>query len=117
MSEQLVSDELWRMVKPLLPAETSKARGGRPRIPDRTVLSGIVFVLRSGIPWRMLPKEMGFGSGVTKSWPGRRHSGRRHERVTDALFHSSLLGIRSTNVEPRPSSLSTAISPPWASAT
>ena len=55
MSEQLVSDELWRMVKPLLPAETSKARGGRPRIPDRTVLSGIVFVLRSGIPWRMLP--------------------------------------------------------------
>jgi transposase len=55
MSEQLVSDELWQMVKPLLPAETSKARGGRPRIPDRTVLSGIVFVLRSGIPWRMLP--------------------------------------------------------------
>lgn len=65
MSEQLVSDELWQMVKPLLPAETSKARGGRPRIPDWTVLSGIVFVLRSGIPWRMLPKEMGFGSGVT----------------------------------------------------
>lgn len=65
MSEQLVSDELWRIVEPLLPAEPSKARGGRPRIPDRAVLSGIVFVLRSGIPWRMLPKEMGFGSGVT----------------------------------------------------
>ena len=37
MSEQLVSDELWRMVKPLLPAEMSKARGGRPRIPDRAL--------------------------------------------------------------------------------
>lgn len=60
-----MSDELWRIVEPLLPAGPSKVRGGRPRIPDRAVLSGIVFVLRSGMPWRMLPKEMGFGSGVT----------------------------------------------------
>ena len=43
MSEQLVSDELWRIVEPLLPAEPSKARGGRPRVPDRAVLSGIAF--------------------------------------------------------------------------
>ncbi len=50
MSEHLVSDELWRMVEPLLPAEPYKARGSRPQIPDRAVLSGIVFVLRSGIP-------------------------------------------------------------------
>jgi transposase len=65
MSKELVSDELWQIIKPLLPTEPSKAKGGRPRIPDRAVLSGIVFVLRSGIPWRMLPKEMGLGSGVT----------------------------------------------------
>src|SRR5215210_6746439 len=65
MNEQLVSDELWRIVEPLLPAKPSRSRGGRPRVPDRAVLSGIVFVLRSGIPWRMLPKEMGFGSGIT----------------------------------------------------
>ena len=65
MSEQLVSDELWQIVERLLPIEPPKARGGRPRIPDRAVLSGIVFVLKSGIPWRMLPKEMGFGSGIT----------------------------------------------------
>ncbi len=65
MSRELVSDELWRIVEPLLPIEPFKARSGRPRIPDRAVLSGIVFVLKSGIPWRMLPKEIGFGSGVT----------------------------------------------------
>jgi transposase len=65
LSKKLVSDELWRIIKPLLPAEPPKVKGGRPRIPDRAVLSGIVFVLRSGIPWRMLPKAMGFGSGVT----------------------------------------------------
>jgi transposase len=65
MSKELVSDEQWWIVEPLLPIEPSKARGGRPRIPARAVLSGIVFVLKSGIPWRMLPKELGFGSGVT----------------------------------------------------
>ena len=38
---------------------------GRPRIPDRAALTGILFVLRSGLPWQMLPKEMGCGSGST----------------------------------------------------
>jgi transposase len=38
---------------------------GRPRVPDRAVLTGILFVLRSGLPWQMLPKEMGCGSGST----------------------------------------------------
>ena len=90
MSEQLVSDELWRIVEPLLPTEPSKARGGRPRIPDRAVLSGIVFVLRSGIPWRMLPKEMGFGSGVTcwrrlRDWQKAGVWRRLHRALLDRL--------------------------------
>ena len=38
---------------------------GRPRVPDRAALTGILFVLRSGLPWQMLPKEMGCGSGST----------------------------------------------------
>ena len=42
-----------------------KAEGGRPRVPDRAALTDIVFVLKSGIPWEMLPKEMGCGSGST----------------------------------------------------
>ena len=65
MSKQLVSDELWEMIEPLLPKEPLKPNGGRPRVPDRAVLSGIIFVLRSGIPWEMLPLEMGCGSGIT----------------------------------------------------
>ncbi len=61
----LVSDELWAIVAPLLPPEHSKPKGGRPRIPNRAALTGIVFVLKSGIPWEMLPQEMGCGSGMT----------------------------------------------------
>ena len=34
-------------------------------MPDRAALTGILFVLKSGIPWEMLPPEMGCGSGMT----------------------------------------------------
>jgi transposase len=60
----LVPDELWVAVEPLLPREPPKTNGGRPRVPNRYAFEGIVYVLRSGIPWRMLPKEFGC-SGVT----------------------------------------------------
>ena len=46
MDKDLVSDELWRIVEPLLLTKPSKAGGGRPRIPNRAVLSGIAFVLK-----------------------------------------------------------------------
>jgi transposase len=65
MSEPLVSDALWVVIEPLLPPEPPKLKGGRPRVPDRAALTGILFVLGSGIPWEMLPQEMGCGSGMT----------------------------------------------------
>ena len=65
MATPLVPDELWAVVEPLLPPEQPKPKGGRPRIPDRACLAGIIFVLRSGIPWPMLPRELGCGSGMT----------------------------------------------------
>jgi transposase len=65
MAKELVSDELWEIIEPLLAPEAPKPQGGRPRVEDRAALSGIIFVLKSGIPWEMLPQEMGCGSGVT----------------------------------------------------
>ena len=65
MGKQLVSDELWEVIEPLLPEEPPKPKGGRPRVSDRAALAGIIFVLKSGIPWEMLPQEMGCGSGST----------------------------------------------------
>lgn len=65
MAKELVTDELWEVIEPLLPEEPPKLKGGRPRIDDRAALTGIVFVLKSGIPWEILPQEMGCGSGMT----------------------------------------------------
>ena len=65
MSEPLVSDALWAAIEPLFPPPKPHPRGGRPLLSDRACLSGILFVLRSGIAWRMLPRELGFGSGVS----------------------------------------------------
>src|SRR5436853_7248832 len=65
MAKPILSDDLWTIVEPLLPKEPPKPKGGRPRIPNRAALTGILFVLRSGIPWEMLPQEMGCGSGMT----------------------------------------------------
>jgi len=62
----VVSDELWELVEPLLPNRERRFRyPGRKRLPDRECLSGILFVLSTGIPWHDLPPELGFGSGVT----------------------------------------------------
>ena len=67
MSQRLIDDALWRRIEPLLPKPPRRRwkSMGRPRVPDRAALSGILFVLRSGISWQMLPKEMGCGSGST----------------------------------------------------
>jgi transposase len=62
----LVSDELWAVVEPLLPKRrVNRKKGGRPRVPDRAVLAGILFILQTGTPWEWLPQELGAGSGVT----------------------------------------------------
>lgn len=61
----LLPDALWDLVEPLLPSPTHSSKGGRPRLPNRACLAGILFVLRSGIPWEMLPRELGWGSGMT----------------------------------------------------
>ena len=87
MAKELVTDELWEVIEPLLPEEPPKPNGGRPRIDDRAVLTGILFVLKSGIPWEMLPLEMGCGSGMTC----RRRLKEWHEAGVWEELHRTLL--------------------------
>jgi transposase len=70
MTRPLVTDDLWQTIEPLLPPPRAgrrdrHKRGGRPAIDDRRVLAGIVFVLKTGIPWEYLPQEMNCGCGMT----------------------------------------------------
>lgn len=57
-----VPEALWRTIAPLLPPERPKPKGGRPRVPDRVVLAGILYQLRTGCQWKALPSEFGSGS-------------------------------------------------------
>src|ERR671921_58484 len=97
MSKELVSDELWEIIEPLLPPEAPKPRGGRPRVPDRAALAGIIFVLKSGIPWEVLPKEMGCGSGSTcwrrlRDWQEAGVWERLHRALLDRLGRTRSTG-------------------------
>lgn len=65
MAKPLLTDGLWERIEPLLPRAKPKPKGGRPPIPDRAALTGILFVLRTGCPWEYLPQEMGCGCGMT----------------------------------------------------
>jgi transposase len=66
MARPLLSDGLWELIEPLIPKVPRRHRlPGRKRLDERKVLTGILFVLRTGIAWEYLPQEMGCGSGVT----------------------------------------------------
>lgn len=67
MSMAILDDKLWQVVEPLLPKVKRRRRvhPGRKPIGHRQALTGILLVLRTGIPWSALPREMGCGSGVS----------------------------------------------------
>ena len=77
MAKELVSDELWQEIEPLLPPPPGPSpKGGRPPVDNRRALAGIVFVARTGIPWQALPAEA-FGVSGSSCW-------RRFEQWTRA---------------------------------
>lgn len=90
MAKPLLPDGLWAVIAPLLPPEPPKPKGGRPRLDDRRALTGIVFVLWTGIAWERLPLEMGCGSGMTcwrrlRDWQEAGVWARLHRVLLDRL--------------------------------
>ena len=94
----VVPDELWERIGPLLPQVARRYRHpGRKRLDDRKVLSGILFVLCTGIPWEFLPQELGFGSGMTawrrlRDWQQAGVWQRLHEVLLAELNAAGALG-------------------------
>jgi transposase len=90
MAKPLVSDALWERIEPLFPELPPHPKGGRPWVGNREALTGILFVLRSGIPWEMLPQEMGCGCGMTcwrrlRDWQAAGVWDRLHRVLLDEL--------------------------------
>jgi transposase len=94
MAKPLVDDALWERIEPLLPVVQRRYRyPGRKRIPDRRALTGILFVLKTGIAWEDLPAEMGCGSGMTcwrrlRDWNDAGVWTRLHQVLLDELHEA-----------------------------
>ncbi|MCJ2109634.1 IS5 family transposase [Methylobacterium sp. E-025] len=96
MARALLPDDLWSEIGPLLPPPRPRPKGGRRPIENRVALTGILFVLRSGRPWEMLPAEMGCGSGITcwrrlRDWQEAGVWARLHQVLLGRLHAASQL--------------------------
>jgi transposase len=99
MAFELVPDIFWKEIEPLLPKETPKPKGGRPAVSNRKALIGIIFILRTGAAWNMLPKEMGCGSGVTcwrrfRDWTRLNIWSQVYERLLNLLGREGEINLK-----------------------
>lgn len=67
MAAELLPEDLWIEIKPLLPPHKPRPKGGRKPVSDKAALKGIILVLRSGMAWQMLPREA-FGVSGSSCW-------------------------------------------------
>ena len=61
-----IPDSLWEEIRPLLPPELPKPRGGRPRIDQRKAMEAILYIFRNGCMWESLPRSMGSPGAVRR---------------------------------------------------
>lgn len=95
MARQLLDDDLWAIIEPLIPEKPRRRRNpGRKPTPARTCLTGILFVLRTGIPWEYLPPEFGC-SGMT-CW--RRLRDWQHDDVWETIRRVLLNRLRQADL-------------------
>jgi len=98
MTKELLPEDLWRRIEPLLPPEPPKPKGGRPRLSDKAALTGILFVLKTGIPWEYLPREMGCGSGMTcwrrlRDWQVCGFWDKLHQVLLQSLYDAGKINL------------------------
>lgn len=97
MAKKLLPDELWKRLEPLLPKPMENRHvqfAGRKPSDLRQIVTGILFVLRTGVPWRSLPATSDFPSGYTCLRHLRRW---QKEGVWQRLFEKLLAELQATH--------------------
>ncbi len=95
---QLLSDELWNAVEPLLPKHEPSPKGGAPRKTERSCLEGVLYVLHTGCQWHLLPAAEFGVSGVTcwrrhRDWANAGIWLQVHERLLGELGQAGVLDL------------------------
>ena len=100
MAKPILDENLWTLIEPMLPPPKPRRfrHPGRKPITNRQALTGIIFVLRTGIPWELLPREMGCGSGVScwrrlRDWEAAGIWQKIHARHLDQLRHNDEIDL------------------------
>ena len=101
MARPLLSDDLWAEIAPLLLPPRPRPKVGRHPLENRAAPTGILFVLRSGLPWEMLPAEMGCGSGMScwrrlRDWQAAGVSSRLHHVLLERRHAAGEIDWRRT---------------------
>jgi len=96
VARKLLPDDLWAVIEPILPKHPPSPRGGRPRLDDRKALTGILFVLKTGLPWEDRPAEMGCGCGMScwrrlAEWQADGTGDRVHAALLERLHNAGRL--------------------------
>jgi transposase len=106
LADDLVPDELWVIVEPLLPAPPRPPYGGRYRtVPDRNCFAALVYMARTSTPWRLLPaRELGCGSPATcwrrlTEWANAGVFDQLHLEVVDRLGEQDRLDWSRASVD------------------
>jgi transposase len=105
MAQPLLPDDLWAVIEPLLPPPPRPGpKGGRPPVENRPALTGILFALKSGLPWEMLPREMGCGSGMTcwrrlRDWQAAGAWARAHAELLARMRGADLIDWSRASVD------------------
>jgi transposase len=102
---KLLPDELWEIIEPLLPPlPPASPKGGRPPISHRQALTGILFVLKTGMAWEDVPEELGCGCGMTcwrrlRDWQADGTWQKIHAALLDKLDRADKLDWSKTAID------------------
>ena len=106
MAKPLLDDDLWSIVEPLLPPPKPRRFKcpGRKPLDRRKALTGILFVLKTGIPWEDLPQEMGCGCGMScwrylQAWQKAKVWAQVHKALLDRLRADEQLDLSTAVVD------------------